>query len=85
MFAGLSIREEKHAPKTSSEAFEKIVKPLAKYIELLGGSAVLIGGVKIGQEFGAQKYNYFIQIGMTGKMPKKPESINLPKGKGEKE
>ncbi len=50
--------------------FTTFAKAIAKYIKSIGGSALVVGGVKIGQEFGALKYNYYIQIGITGKPPK---------------
>ena len=51
--------------------FNRMASSLIKYIETLGGTALVVGGIKIGQEIGALKFNYFIQIGITGKMPTK--------------
>lgn len=51
--------------------FNSMAESICAYIESMGGTAVVVGGVKVGQEIGAMKYNYFIQVGVTGKMPTK--------------
>lgn len=55
---------------TQNKEFRAMADSIAKYIEGRGGSAIVIGGVKVGKEFGALRYNYFIKIAITGKMPK---------------
>jgi hypothetical protein len=58
--------------KTQKKKVDKymvLYKAIAKYIESVGGTAVVVGGIKIGQEWGARKFNYFIQIPITGVMP----------------
>ena len=60
-------------PKTlqGGKEFDAMAVAIGKYIKAIGGTAVVVGGVKVGQEWGSAKYNYFIQIGITGKMPEK--------------
>lgn len=53
----------------SERAFEKMAIAIAKYIKTMGGTAVIVGGVGVGKEIDALKHNYFIKIGITGKMP----------------
>lgn len=54
-----------------AEAFDVMAKAIIKYVEAMGGTALVVGGVSIGQEPGALKYNYFIQVNITGKKPTK--------------
>jgi len=53
------------------DEFNILAEAIGKYIKSLGSSALVVGGVKIGQEVGALKFNYFIQVGITGKLPTK--------------
>ncbi len=55
----------------SASAFDKMALAIAKYIETMDGTAVIVGGVGIGQDIAARKFNYFIKVGITGKMPTK--------------
>ena len=60
--------------KEIKDNFTPFAKAVAKYIKSMGGSAVVVGGVQIEQEFGSLKYNYFIRIGITGIKPTKKQS-----------
>lgn len=55
--------------KESRDAFYTIAVAVAKYIKIMGGTALIVGGVGIGQDIGAKKFNYFIRIDITGKKP----------------
>lgn len=57
--------------KKEKDNFTPLAKAIDKYIRSIGGTAVVIGDVKIGQEVGSLKFNYFIQVGITGKKPTK--------------
>lgn len=57
--------------KSNRPEFDKMCMAIAEYIKSMGGSAVVVGNVGIGQEVGALKFNYFIKVGITGKIPTK--------------
>ena len=57
--------------KPSNKTTDLMYQAIAKYIGETGGSAVVIGGVSVGQNPGSLKMNYFIQIDITGEIPKK--------------
>lgn len=57
--------------KPGEKEFEAMAVAIGKYIKAMGGNAVLVGGVSIGQNPDALKYNYFIKVGITGKKPSK--------------
>ena len=57
--------------KKSDKVYNNMAKAVAEYIMSMGGSAIVIGGVAIGKDPSSLKYNYFIQIKITGKMPTK--------------
>ena len=62
----------KKIKKKKIDPYLPLYKALAKYIKSIGGSAVLVGGISIGQEWDWAKYNYFVRIKVTGKIPPKP-------------
>lgn len=55
--------------KKGKKEFEVMAKAVAGYIKSMGGTAVVVGGVSVGEDFGSRKYNYFIQIAITGMKP----------------
>lgn len=57
--------------KKNNKAFDEMANAIANYIKSMGGTAVVVGSVGMGKEVGALKFNYFIKINITGKMPTK--------------
>lgn len=55
--------------KEKDKRFANMARALGSYIESLGGTAAVVGGVSVGQHLGALKYNYFVQIDVTGIKP----------------
>lgn len=55
----------------SGAAFDKMAIAIGEYIKTMGGTAVVVGGVSIGQEIGSLRHNYFIKVGITGSIPTK--------------
>lgn len=53
------------------KVFKEMAYSLGKYIESLGGTAVVIGGTSSGKEVNSPKNKYFIKIGIVGKRPTK--------------
>lgn len=55
--------------RDQDRAFDAMAEAIGRYIKAMGGAAVVVGGVGIGQKPGARKYNYFIQVDFTGTPP----------------
>ena len=51
--------------------FNVMARAIGRYIEVMGGKAVVIGGVSVGKKVGALKLNHFIQVEFTGRAPTK--------------
>ena len=64
---------DKIIKKVRDRAFDNMARAIARYIKGICGSAAVGGVVKIGKEPNSLKYNYFIQVGITGKLPPEAE------------
>lgn len=63
------ITPEKEEEKQQQEAFDKMAVAIGEYIETMGGSAAVIGGVSI--EEGNRKMKYTLRVQIVGAKPTK--------------
>ena len=55
--------------KTGNKIIDKLYEAVRNYIESKGGSVVVIGGVQIVQMPGDLKFNWGLNVRITGKKP----------------